>query len=222
MNNLKNVLKSMPIVSIELINKTQKVIRYQGHIEEIDEQTITLSISVNDENAFISAERSSLNIWFWNNDAIYIFSTKLCQVISGNSNHQLIIAIPDKISRVQERDYVRVDYILSVIISYLNDNGEEEVVRCKSQDMSGGGMLIVMDTFVPLKKGSKVQLKFTLDDTLINVEGEIVRNEWKLDYKGIEHNYIGVNFINILEKYRKLIIKCVYNNQIELKRKGLL
>jgi c-di-GMP-binding flagellar brake protein YcgR len=220
MNDLKKFLKINQLVNIELISKTGESTRYPSRVENLTENSLILVAPMKNRQPLILAPGTSLNIWLWNDKAIYVFRTYLLENMEA-SIAKIIVAYPKLIERVQKREFVRVGLVLEVLLSYFNSLGEEEVIRCQSRDISGGGMMLVLKNYVPLKKGCKIKAQFMLDKTLIKTPAIIVWNDWELDSEGIERNLIGIKFTNIAETDRKIIIKSVYKRQIELKRKGL-
>jgi c-di-GMP-binding flagellar brake protein YcgR len=162
-----------------------------------------------------------LNVWLWDELAVYIFHTRLIKNITGTV-YELVVAKPDSIKRVQNREFVRVSIVIEVLITYLNKNGVKEEIWCKTRDISGGGMMVAIGKPNPLERNAKIEIEFTINEHLIKAEGLIVWNDWELDSNGIEKNLVGMKFTNITEQNRKRIIKCVYQRQIELRRKGLL
>ncbi|MDD2211457.1 MAG: flagellar brake domain-containing protein [Clostridia bacterium] len=221
MNDLSSLLKINQLVQIELIHRKDELTRYPSRVENFDENSFTIVAPMKDRASIILPEGTPVNIWFWNSEAVYVFHTYLLKN-TMTSVHRIILAKPKVIERVQQREYVRVSFVMEVLLSYFNSQGEEEVIRCKSKNISGGGMMLVLNTYIPLQKEAKIQIQFILDEDLIKIEGEIVCNEWELDNQGIEHNLIRVKFTQISERHRKIIIKNVYLRQIELKKKGLL
>jgi c-di-GMP-binding flagellar brake protein YcgR len=221
MNDLKKNLKINQLVQIEVISKTGESTRYSSRVESFAENCLTLVAPMKKRQPIILAPGTPLNIWFLNNESVYIFRTYLLENVEA-SVQKIIVASPEIIEHVQKREYIRVGLVMDVLLLYFNSLGEEEAIRCKSRDISGGGLMLVLNTYIPLKKGCKINVQFMLEQTLIKIPALIVWNDWELDNEGVEHNLVGIKFINIAEKDRKIIIKSVYNRQIELKRKGLL
>ncbi|HHY05622.1 MAG TPA: hypothetical protein GX532_01410 [Clostridia bacterium] len=221
MYDLKKLLKINQLIQIEVISKTGESVRYASRIENIIENFLTLVAPMKERQPLVLTPGTPFNIWFWNKEAVYVFRTYLRENVEATVP-RIIVTYPETIKRVQKREFVRVGLVMEVLLSYFNPLGEEEVFYCKARDISGGGMMLVLNTYVPLRKGCKISVQFLLQQTLLNIPGVIVWNEWELDSAGIERNLIGVQFTDITEKDRKIIIKTVYQRQIELKRKGLL
>ena len=222
MDNLKNLLKLNQLVNIETTNIEGDSTRYRSRVKDITDEYVTLIAPRIAQELIKLTPGMIMNIWFWNSEALFTFSSYLINEEFDDVINKIYIAYPETIIRVQKRDFVRVSYDLNVLLSYNNIQGEEEFIRCRTKDISGGELMLVINVYAPLPKGTNVSLQFKLDNELIKVQGEVVWNDWMLDKQGFEQNNIGVKFNNILESTRKIIIKSVYARQIELKRKGLL
>lgn len=221
MRELKKFLKINRTVNIEIVNNTEKAIRYASRIEGITAERLLLAAPMKQRQPLSLAPKTPLNIWFWDEKAVYVFRAYFLERVA-DSVPKIAVTYPQMVKRVQKREFVRVGLELEVLLSYYNPLGEEEAFYCGTRDISGGGMMLVLSTYVPLNKGCKIQAQFFLENCALNISGIIVWNEWELDLKGIERNLIGVQFTNITEKDREIIIKTVFQRQIELKREGEL
>ena len=221
-SNLKKLLKVNQLIQIEIIDKkTGKSTRHSSRVESISANSLTFVVPMQKRQPLFITPGTPLNVWFWNKEAIYIFRTNLLENVA-DTVPRIIVAYPVLIERVQKRKFVRVGLVLDVLLSLSNVLGEEEVFPCKSRDISGGGMMLVLNTYVPLPKDHEIKLQFLLQQTLIKVSGIVVWNEWELGSEGMECNLIGVEFTRIPEEESKIIINTVYQRQLKLKRKGLL
>ncbi len=220
--NFEEILKINQVIQLELFNaETGESTRFSSRIENILEDSLVLSAPMVERKPLFFKPGTAFNVWFWNEEAIYVFRTYLSENIKGEIPY-LVVTFPETIKRVQKREYVRVGLKMNVLLSFYNSKGEEEVFYCKSRDISGGGMMLVLNTYVPLDKGTKIMVKFSLEQRQLAIPGKVVWNEWELDFLGREQNLIGIQFIEIKEIDRKTIIKAVYQRQIELRKKGLL
>lgn len=219
--NLEKTLKVNQVVQLEIFNKeTGESRRFPSRIEDITSDSLTLAAPLKEKKPLFFEPDTPFNIWFWNKEAIYVFRSYLIENIKGEIPY-LVITYPKVIRRVQKRKYVRVGLVLDVLLSFDNPLGEEEFFYCKSRDISGGGIMLVLSTYVPLNKGTRINLKFTLDQVQLIVPGTVVWNEWELDSLGREQNLVGIQFTDIVETDRQVIIRAVYRRQIELRKKGL-
>ncbi len=42
--------------------------------------------------------------------------------------------------------------------------------------------MLVLNTYVPLDKGTKIMVKFSLEQRQLAIPGKVVWNEWELDF----------------------------------------
>ena len=221
MFNMQKLLKIGQLVHIEITDNQGNSLRYPSRIENINNDKITLASPMKNRVPIYVRIGAQVSIWFWDNVAIYTFNS----VAIGNDNEGVAlftINSPDIIERVQNRDFVRVQTNIEVTVRITTRDDEERVVNCKTRDLSGGGMMLVLTKHLHIKKNADVYLEFELDGERIQSMGLIVWNDWELDSEGIERNILGVKFTTVTESNRKNIVKYVYKKQIELRRKGLL
>lgn len=221
MAELYNILKIGQLVHIELPNKAGFSERYASRVENISEDELVLASPIYNRVPLHLPTDSVLNIWFWDNVAIYTFRTT---VITNKFEKipLLFLRNPVSIERVQNREYVRVQCLLNVMLRYENPEGVCQELWCRTRDLSGGGMMLVLSKPVHLKENSEAYLQFQLGDDLIRSMGTVIWKDWELDSEGIERLILGVKFTTISNRDRQLVVKFVYQKQIELRRKGLL
>ncbi|MGI6559178.1 MAG: flagellar brake protein [Limnochordia bacterium] len=124
----------------------------------------------------------------------------------------LAVSRPDRWIRTQDRRYVRVPCTLDVRVVC-----DDLVHSGLTQDISGGGMLILLPT--RLTPGRLITLQFTLPpDELMEVAAQVVRD--LPEQGGLIPT--AVEFIDLDERERDNIIKFVFARQRSLRRKGLL
>ena len=221
MLNIQKLLKIGQLVHIEITDYRGSTQRYPSRIENISNEKITLASPMKNRIPIYVNIGSEVSIWFWDSVAIYTFNS--VSISNDNEGVALFtINSPEKIERVQNRDYVRVQTNIDVAVRSTTRDDEEILVNCKTRDLSGGGMMLVLTKHLHLKKDPEVYLEFELDGERIQSMGLIVWNDWELDSEGIERNILGVKFTTVTESNRQNIVRYVYKKQIELRRKGLL
>lgn len=221
MIEIKKYLNVNQLVNIEIISESGIPSRYPSRVENLREDGIILVTPLKDRYPVYLPPGTKLNVIFWDKKAVYTFCTSLLKNIEGPV-YFLMVTIPESIERVQKREFVRVELVFEVLLTYKNRENKEVIISCQSKDISGGGLqLAVLKTDLP-ETGSEVQLEFTLNNKLIKANGILVWNKRNTDSDGKERNILAIKFSKILEVDRTLIIKEVYLRQIELRRKGLL
>lgn len=134
------------------------------------------------------------------------------------------IQFPEKVKKVQRRNFVRVQATLSVqyyFNEYHKKEEEELPVYCgRTLDLSGGGICLFTEHLV--KYGQKIYLTIQLPNSIeVKTIGKVVRTE-QLG-SGFEKKYkLGIQFIEINERDRDKIISYIFEIQRQLIKKGLV
>ena len=104
MENLKNLLKLNQLVNIEITNTEGESTRYRSRIIDIDDQYVTLIAPRSEQEVIKLAPGKIMNIWFWNSEALYTFSSYLIKEESEDIINKICIAYPETIIRVQREN----------------------------------------------------------------------------------------------------------------------
>lgn len=156
-------------------------------------------------------------------DTVAIY-TYWCEIISRNGNipPTLTLGRPIGFKKIQRRNFIRMDVKLPVTLQRLNGEyaGTGESFTVTTADLSGGGMLFTTSNELAAGDLLEGTIELTGKDN-IKVIGRIVRiieNPPKA-----EHRFsAGFEFIAIDEADRDKIIRYIFDQQRELRRKGLL
>lgn len=221
MIKIKDFLKVNQLVNIEVISDEKKVERYASRIENINEIGIFLAAPIKNRVPVFILPGTKIKVCFWNRTAIFILHTYLKENIF-DVLQQILVAHPETIERIENREFVRVNYAMEVSLSYVNHEGDMKKTACQSRDLSGGGVLLVITNPILFPKETTVHLEFMLKDILIEATGIVIWNKRESDCNGVKRKLLGVRFTCISEEKRKLIINNIYLRQIELRKKGLL
>lgn len=135
--------------------------------------------------------------------------------------YKLKIVRLNDISKIQERNFFRLPISLGVSKRFKVKDKDDEMIMeemCRTSDISGGGVKI-SSNFKHQEK-DQIMLSLNIDNKELNILGEVVRisESYSSDY-----NYeIGVKFININNSERDIIIKYIFEQQRELRKKGMI
>lgn len=228
MVEIKDLLKINQLVNIELVSENQqKSRRYASRIENFEDgpenNLVCLATPMEDRLPIFIPPGSAINIWFWDSIAIYCIPAVVLQNKVGNLYQIVLAADLTKMRRVQNRQFVRVNYCLDVSVSYLNKEGEKMSLQTKSKDLSGGGIsLFLTEKNLPFEEECSLVMQFKLEELLLDLSGVVIWINREIDCNGQKRTVAGVNFTCISEELRKMIIRTVYLRQIALRSKGLL
>lgn len=137
----------------------------------------------------------------------------------------LWVAIPDKIIRIQRRQFVRLDISVGVKFGILwapepFDGPTPIMFEVKTRDISGGGLALV--TEIRLMPKTQLDMVIDLPEKRISAVGEVVQIHQVETDGEISRYWLGVRFIGIDKSDREFIIKFIFREQIERRRRGLL
>lgn len=167
----------------------------------------------------------------WTGDsAVYSFESELNRLESGNVA-LWVIDKPEVIQRMQRRTHVRLEASLPVLYTILarpNDPNPElsaqqnmTVFRGRTQDISGGGSMLVLDQ--KLDSGTLVDMEVQLRPReTINLLGEIVRIIKSEERGRIVEHWTGVKFLDVNEREMDTIVSFIFEEQRRLRRRGLI
>lgn len=189
---------------------------YKSNLQDVTESYILIDIPVNNgiyltmnDNDEIEAEH------YVDGGSYYKFN---CRVLGRTRERKLNLyklSKPYNISKIQRRNYVRVDMVEYAFYKLQNDNGEEVWKKGIILDLSGGGMKIKIEEKLSLRDRVTVNI-FIAENEKVQIVGEVVRVE-----KSNTGEYIcGLKFKEISERTRDKIIQKVFEQM--RKQRGLV
>ena len=189
---------------------------YKSNLQDVTESYILIDIPVNNgiyltmnDNDEIEAEH------YVDGGSYYKFN---CRVLGRTREGKLNLyklSKPYNISKIQRRNYVRVDMVEYAFYKLQNDNEEEAWKKGIILDLSGGGMKIKIEEKLSLRDRVTVNI-FIAENEKVQIVGEVVRVE-----KSNTGEYIcGLKFKEISERTRDKIIQKVFEQM--RKQRGLV
>lgn len=134
--------------------------------------------------------------------------------------NQIVIQSPQTIHRQQRREFVRVPITLPVQIMTVDMETQAiKSIRGMTENLSGGGMLVLIDQRDSVKAGDFVGLDFELNlenqACPITAKGQVIQAA--PSYRHEDKKACRIKFVNLKEQDRQNIIKFVFRRQIELR-----
>ncbi|NMB08987.1 MAG: hypothetical protein GX981_11450 [Tissierellia bacterium] len=135
--------------------------------------------------------------------------------------YKLEIEKISEIKKYQKREYYRFETSIPVIKEQIikTEDGEEVITEnCRTKDISGGGLKLLSNFKHNI--GDNIVCKFHINEQTIKVESKVLRIE---DIDTFDYKYaLGVNFLDISEKDRDIIIKFIFEEERLLREKGVI
>ncbi len=126
------------------------------------------------------------------------------------------ISLPNTIKRVQMREFVRLCIAVEIKMELADAAGSEQSIVAVSKNISAGGVQVILAKPLPVK--TKLNMTFSFwPEEQFQAEGEIVRII-PPEQEGDKCS-AGIRFSKIDEKTRQQIIKFVFQEQVEQRKK---
>lgn len=187
---------------------------YKSIIQDITETHLSIGIPVRKGEFFIPKVLESIEIIYYYEGNAYRFNGLIIGRRSENNIPQLLIKKPDKLIKIQRREYVRVNLtqyikyeklennkISNTILQAIEDGKGRKAVLI---DISGGGCKVKV--YEDLKVGDVIMADIPYDDGNIRVKGKIIR----VDIDEDKNKVCGVNYLDIENKLREKIIRFIF------------
>lgn len=182
--------------------------RYASTVDQYDEKQVIVTAPIQKEVLVPIRIKTEIIVEYTKVDVKeqgrYRISGIVTDRIKINNVAMLVIDLVGKWTKIQLRDYVRVNVSINGAI-----NGR---MNCLIKDLSGGGALCFSND--KYEVDSEITIEFEITNKIVQCDAVVVRCI-KLD-DGYQY---GLRFLNIDEKTRKEIIQFVYQRQLDAHRK---
>ncbi|BDU51486.1 flagellar brake protein [Haliovirga abyssi] len=221
--NIEDVIKIGNRIEIEL-PETKKG-PYLTKIEDIDEKNdVHIGLPIEKGHVIPLRVGEMVRISEVKKDGVYGFSGKVVRrYLKPFSN--FVLHYPEKIERLQRRNYVRIRMNVIATLKRKKENPENEedkfeIIKGVSKNISGGGIYILV--LNNLKMNDKFEIEFKLPNGVEckKIFGAIKRKDILEDDRGKRYGY-GLEFVKINEKLRDRIISYLFKVQRDRRSKGI-
>jgi len=211
-------LKENQPVEIELPGDEH---RYRSRVEGLLGEKLMVASPLKSGAVIPLAPGSDLKVIYTDNVAVYTYVTR---VISQNKRGVSITTLetPSEIHRIQRRNFVRLDTKLKVLLKKLDDKfiPAGEAIPATTIDISGGGLMFTCNTVLQMGEILEAELILSQQENVRSL-GRVVR--FADNPSGARDKYsVGFEYTLIEESERDKIIRFIFMQQRELRRKGLL
>ncbi len=173
---------------------------------------------LNDSSDFIPG--SKVKVTYSDRSAVYSFLSEII-VLKPGTPSILTLGRPANMVRIQRRNFVRLVARLKIFSNKIaGDNKDAEFFSATTSDISGGGLLFGCDTQLNVGETLEATI-FIGQNQTISAVGRIVRVVEQSALSKYRYS-VGLEFTDIKESERDKIIKYIFNQQRELRTKGLL
>jgi c-di-GMP-binding flagellar brake protein YcgR len=185
-----------------------------------EEEYLGISIPILPPGKVVPWDRKKVKCSYWKeNDAAYVFMTKVDDVIVNDEIQAICLKHTDKITRIQKRLYPRKGVRLPVFFSrvrIIEEGGKKKAIVDRKDthwgtivDISVGGLSV--ETAIPVNKNNYIRVEFELrEDYKLVAFGKVKRIEQNSARKTW---LMHIQFTKIDKKHKNEIFALLYNYQ---------
>ncbi|MDR3541365.1 MAG: PilZ domain-containing protein [Desulfosporosinus sp.] len=204
--------KFLPGIAVELIVlEGEYEGKYRTRIEEVREKTLSVGAPL-----IPLHEGTKVRLILWDKVAAYALETTIVQRIATPVS-VFILELTDSVSKVQRRSYVRVPAMYPLTFETVTEEGLSDLHRAMMIDLSGGGMQFLTEK--KLENNAVIYAHLALPSGDLRTAARVSRAVRTEDGK---RYIISVEFDYIAERERDRIIRCVFDIQRAMRKKGLV
>ncbi|MDR3587775.1 MAG: PilZ domain-containing protein [Desulfosporosinus sp.] len=204
--------KFLPGLAVELIVlEGEYEGKYRTRIEEVGEKTISVGAPL-----VPLREGTSVRLILWDKVAAYALESTIVQRIASPVS-LFILELSDSVSKVQRRSFVRVPAMFPLTFETVTEEGLSDLHKAMMLDLSGGGMQFLTEK--KLENDAVIYVHVALPNGDLRTPARVSRSEKTEDGK---RYLISVEFDYIAERERDRIIRCVFDIQRAMRKKGLV
>jgi c-di-GMP-binding flagellar brake protein YcgR len=199
--------------------------KYKCMVVEMTKRTFFIDYPVNVETGKIAFLTDGTQLKVTYTDAeneVFIFNSEVLGRIKTNIPMIELIYPPEHtFVKIQRRQFVRIETALDAAIH--PENGEFVPFKAISADISAGGMALRVLEHIRIGKASSVRCWIALPlkeggIQYLQVRGSVIRlSEAKNGYR-----ILSVQFFDMTEGDTQVILRYVFEKQLEMKRKGII
>lgn len=196
---------------------------YKCRVIDIQEEEIIVDIPINQETRRQSLFElnSIVDVSFAHKDAVYRFPSMIIEMnLTEKIPWMALSYFPDRLEKIQRREYIRVETILDVSVHFPHNECEDFVTV--THDLSGGGAALLVDKRLTIPRDVEVDLMIILplkgELEYIPLYGKTVRVLERKEGK----NLLSVKFTNMTPENQQKLIQYCFQKQLADRKKGLM
>jgi c-di-GMP-binding flagellar brake protein YcgR len=188
----------------------ERMVYYPSRIEAVHQNAIWIATPQERGVLVPVGVGEELEVYLVGDNEVFYFPCRVKERTRKGNIAYLVIPIPSEVIRKQRREYVRFNVVLPVLLKK-----GEKTIQATIKNLSGGGMLVYLDDKkTPLEVHEELFFSLSMNGGEVVGKAEVVRKD--------EPHLYGFRFTTISDKDREEIVKYIFKQQVELRKKGLL
>jgi len=195
--------------------------RYFSRVEGVEKDSLIIGMPMSKGEVVSFHPGMRMKVIVLGGDALHQFESEVLER-KMDLLPVLVISRPKEMKRVQRRDFFRVKASLPVQFRELEDitaSSREEFKKAVSKDISGGGVLLLVNKAIPLETILELRIELRENEFIESVGRVMIVREGGGLKKRLKE--VGVEFIVIEDKDREKVVKFIFEKQREQRHKEL-
>lgn len=190
--------------------------KYRSRIEEVGERILVIGAPYERGEVVPLREGTNVKLTFWDELSAYSFEAVIMQRIAV-PQPMFVLALPDVVTKIQRRNFVRVPANFPLTFRIVMADGLSDTFEGRMSDLSGGGIRFLTKKFID--SDSLLDAYIFLPNRALQTPLHVIRVEKADDGK---QYIISSEFSDISERLRDQVVRCVFEIQREMRKKGLM
>jgi len=194
---------------------------FNSSIQDLRPDTFSITTPYLKEHPLAVFRGERIEVRFFKDDSSYQFETRVTGEVRDNIR-LIRLACPEQITRIQQRNHVRLPVVLDVQYAPVKRAGEDgeypAFTRASSVDISGGGMKLAVRR--PVGEKEKLTLKFYLPlkskPEYLEMGARVIRCT-RIDPQR-EMYHLGLRFDSITRCQQDIIVRFIFEKMAMQKR----
>jgi c-di-GMP-binding flagellar brake protein YcgR len=188
---------------------------FPSKVEDVEPEKLVLSMPMKKNMIYFMAINEPIKIYFLKGDFLYCINGKVINK-TYSPVPLLTVQLLGKPYKNQRREYFRLK--ISLDASAKVSDGDR-YVNGRTRDLSAGGALLLLPE--EIKKGDVIELRLSINSKDLDLKALVVRSEKDPERRVNPYN-VAVQFMEIDNNQRDVIIKFLLSEQRKLRKKGLI
>lgn len=214
-SDIRTVLRKGCDIYLSLSSEQGSSCAMESSVQAVGKTEFAISVPIKDGFVYPLKKGSSVDVYFYYGGGRYSFTTSVTGRIIYNDKPVIKCSLPDKITRSERRQFVRIDTLMSIKIHILKKDNvfDSNGYSATCTDISEGGLEISGDIKLHLKINNIVNIDFCESlPGIASLKAKVVRVPTS------EKNSYGLCFIDVPDALVGRLVKYVFKKQLEKKQ----
>jgi c-di-GMP-binding flagellar brake protein YcgR len=209
----RKIIEAGSLIEIKSIDEDDAP-KYRTRVENADTQgEVGVVVPISEGSPLMVHSGDRFELTYSTDASLYIQQAEVIRRYMSGPIACVLFSLIGKAKRINRRQYFR----MPVLIEGKTRVEDEDDHPMTTINLSAGGVRFI--TVEQYKKGTKILVQFKLDDQMIELEAEVISTGLMRD--SIRRYDTRAKFTNVTSTVERIILQFLFEQQRNIKRKGL-